>query len=189
MAARRQGIGGIGWTLFDTPVGVCGLCWDADARLVGSQLPEADAPAMARRMRQRFGAAETAPPDFAQGWIGRLLAVMAGGPDRLDDIPLADEAAPAFHRAVWAQARRLAPGQTSSYGAMARALGEPDAARAVGQALGANPFAPFVPCHRVLAAGGRSGGFSAPGGLDTKLRLLALEGGRFDADPGQGSLF
>lgn len=180
---------GIGWALFDTPVGVCGLCWNGAGRLAGSQLPEADGETTRQRMQQRFGAAQAELPEFARHWITRLRAVMGGAADRLEDIPLADASAPAFQRRVWAEARQLAPGQTCSYGDMATALGDPGAARAVGRALAANPFAPFVPCHRVLAAGGRSGGFSAPGGRHTKLKLLELEGARFETQPGQASLF
>lgn len=177
------------WALFDTPVGPCGLAWDANGRLAGSQLPEADDAALRRRMARRFDGGPVGPPPFVQRWIERLCAVMAGAGDRLDDIVLDDAAAPAFHRRVWAAARQIPPGQTCSYGELAQALHEPGAARAVGQALGANPFAPFVPCHRVLAAGGAAGGFSAPGGRDTKLRLLQLEGARFEWQPGQPGLF
>jgi methylated-DNA-[protein]-cysteine S-methyltransferase len=91
---------------------------------------------------------------------------------------------PPFHQRVYAVARAIAPGHTLTYGEVAAALGEPGAARAVGQALGHNPFAPVVPCHRVLAAGARSGGFSATGGVDTKLRMLLAEGARFGREPG-----
>src|SRR5262249_61450420 len=82
---------------------------------------------------------------------------------------------PAFRRRVYEAARTIPPGQTLSYGEVAACAGSPGAARAVGQALGKNPFAIVVPCHRVLAAGGRVGGFSAQGGIATKLRLLALQ--------------
>jgi methylated-DNA-[protein]-cysteine S-methyltransferase len=91
-----------------------------------------------------------------------------------------------FHRRVYEASPRIGPGRTCTYAELAQRLGEPGAARAVGQALGANPFAIIVPCHRVLAAGGRSGGFSAPGGVETKLRLLEIERARFG---GQPSLF
>jgi len=95
-----------------------------------------------------------------------------------------------FQRAVYAIARAIPPGQTRTYGEVAHELGDPGLSRAVGQALGHNPFAPIVPCHRVLAAGARSGGFSASGGVATKLRMLQIEHaqiggapGLFDADP------
>jgi methylated-DNA-[protein]-cysteine S-methyltransferase len=82
---------------------------------------------------------------------------------------------PPFHRRVYQLIRTIPPGETMSYGEVATLLGSPGAARAVGQALRRNPFALVVPCHRVVAAGGRLGGFSANGGLATKVRLLALE--------------
>ena len=179
----------VGWCLIDTPVGRCGLAWTADVRLAGSQLPEADEAATRARMRRRFGAVEAAAPAAIQAWARRLVGLLSGLPDGLHDIPLADEGLPIFHRRVWAHARLIAPGQTRSYGDLAQALGEPGAARAVGQALGANPFAPIVPCHRVLAARGGAGGFSAPGGRQTKLRLLQLEGARLGDTDAQGSLF
>ena len=92
---------------------------------------------------------------------------------------------PAFHRRVYEIARTIAPGQTRTYGELAAALGDPGAARAVGQALGDNPFPIVVPCHRVLAAAGKPGGFSAYGGRATKRQLLVIEG----AIPAQGQLF
>jgi methylated-DNA-[protein]-cysteine S-methyltransferase len=86
------------------------------------------------------------------------------------------EGVPEFHQRVYEVARTIPPGNTLSYGDIAARLGSPRAARAVGQALGRNPFAIVVPCHRVLGAGGKIGGFSAQGGIDTKRRMLALEG-------------
>lgn len=93
-----------------------------------------------------------------------------------DSVPLDLSRVPPFHARVYEVARTIPPGTTLTYGEIARRLGEPGAARAVGQALGANPFAPIVPCHRVLAAGGGTGGFSADGGVATKRRLLEIEG-------------
>lgn len=176
-----------GWVAFETPVGVCALAWDAQVRLAGSLLP---GEGLLARMRRRHGEGPAAEaPTFAQTWITRLRAVMAGANDDLADIPLADEDAPEFHRRVWALARAIPPGHTRTYGELALDLGEPGAARAVGQALGANPFAPFVPCHRILAAHGGAGGFSAPGGTRTKLQLLALEHARLTPHPDQTPLF
>ena len=85
---------------------------------------------------------------------------------------------PDFDRRVYAEARSIAPGETRTYGEIAARLGDPGLSRAVGQALGRNPFVIVVPCHRVLAAGGKAGGFSAPGGVETKRRLLEIEGAR-----------
>ncbi|MGD9755967.1 MAG: methylated-DNA--[protein]-cysteine S-methyltransferase [Comamonas sp.] len=116
--------------------------------------------------------------DRGQGAVGVL-------PD-LQEIALDEFAVPAFHSRVYAFTRALEPGRTSTYGEVAAALGEAGAARAVGQALGANPFAPIVPCHRVLAAGRAPGGFSGGQGALTKLRMLEIEGGAWG---GTQSLF
>jgi methylated-DNA-[protein]-cysteine S-methyltransferase len=115
------------------------------------------------------------PPRVAS-LLERLQRHWAGEPQRYDDVQVDVSGVPAFHRAVYAAARGLGVGQTCTYGELAARLGVPGAARAVGQALARNPLPLVVPCHRVLAAGGRPGGFSAPGGLATKVRLLGAEG-------------
>jgi methylated-DNA-[protein]-cysteine S-methyltransferase len=107
--------------------------------------------------------------------IARAKALLAGEAVRFDDLPLDLDAVGPFDRAVYAVISELPPGQTMTYGEIASRLGGPGAARAVGRALGENPIPLIVPCHRVLAAGGRAGGFSAPGGLATKRKLLAIE--------------
>jgi methylated-DNA-[protein]-cysteine S-methyltransferase len=88
------------------------------------------------------------------------------------------DAVPEFPRRVYEVARTIPPGGTLTYGEVAARLGDARLAREVGQALGRNPFAIIVPCHRVLAAGGMPGGFSASGGVATKMRLLSIEGAR-----------
>lgn len=173
-----------GFCLFETAIGPCAVAWGDDV-LTGVQLPEASAQRLRSRMQGRFpGAAETAPPEFAQAAIVRVQALLAGGQDTLEDVPLDMEAVPEFNRRVYAIARAIPPGRTLTYGEVAQRLGEPGASRAVGQALGHNPFAPVVPCHRVLAAGGRSGGFSAEGGAVTKLKMLEIERAQFGPGPG-----
>jgi methylated-DNA-[protein]-cysteine S-methyltransferase len=107
--------------------------------------------------------------------IDRIVALLAGKADDLSGVALDMEGVPPFNRRVYEIARTIPPGRTLTYGEIAARLDAPDA-RGVGQALGENPFPPVVPCHRVVAAGGKTGGFSAPGGVDTKLRLLAIEG-------------
>ena len=106
----------------------------------------------------------------------RITALLRGEPCDLGSIDLDMSDVPEFHCRVYAVARTIPPGRTLTYGDVAARLGEPGAARAVGQALGRNPFAIIVPCHRVVAAGGRLGGFSAGGGAVTKRRILAIEG-------------
>lgn len=174
-----------GFALFDTPAGPCGLAWNDALEVCGGQLPEAT-PALSRqRLQRRFpGLAESAPPPAIAAVIERLVAALQGAPDTLEDVPLADAGVPEFNRRVYALARRIPPGQTCSYGELAAELGGPAVARAVGQALGRNHFAPLVPCHRVLGAQHQAGGFSGPGGLKTKLQLLQLEGAKFGDQPG-----
>ena len=165
-----------GCCLFDTAIGRIGIAWTEEGRVQAVQLPEAEDEGTLRRMRRRCGQAPVAqPPGAVQHVIARLQAHLQGERDALLDVPIADEDLPAFQRRVYAAARAIPVGRVTTYGEMARGLGEPGAARAVGQALGHNPFAPLVPCHRILAASGGSGGFSAEGGTLTKLRLLEIE--------------
>lgn len=173
-----------GFCLFDTAIGPCGLAW-GPAALAGVQLPEASAARTRARLRLRFpGVPEDVPPPFAADAVRRIRGLLEGEHDDLADIPLDLAGLAPFALRVYALARRIPPGEVRTYGEMARALGEPGAARAVGQALGHNPFAPVVPCHRVLAAGGRPGGFSAEGGAASKLRLLEIERARLSPQPG-----
>jgi methylated-DNA-[protein]-cysteine S-methyltransferase len=164
-----------GFTLFDTLVGRCGIAW-GNRGVVGIQLPEVGDFETRERMLHRFPtAAETAPPPEVQLALDSVAALLRGEPNDLSAIALDMDGVPAFHRRVYEVARTIPPGKTLSYGEIAARLGV-RAARAVGQALGRNPFPIVVPCHRVLAAGRKIGGFSAQGGIATKLRLLAIEG-------------
>ncbi len=165
-----------GFTLFKTPIGTCGLTWSA-AGICGLQLPEATAAATRARLRRRWpDAAETAPPPGVQRVIARILALLNGEATDLSEIPLDLGAVPDFHRRVYEIARTIPPGCTMTYGEIARRLDAPRDSREVGQALGRNPIAIIVPCHRVLGADGKMGGFSATGGVATKRRILEIEG-------------
>jgi methylated-DNA-[protein]-cysteine S-methyltransferase len=173
-----------GFCLFETALGACGIAWNEHA-LLGVQLPEGDEAAGRARMRRRFPhLAETSPPYWVRAASTRIQALLSGQPDDLADIPLDMESVPPFHRRVYDIARAIPPGRTLTYGEVAQRLGEPGAARAVGQALGRNPFAPVIPCHRVLAARSGAGGFSAEGGVATKLRMLQIERAQLGAEPG-----
>jgi methylated-DNA-[protein]-cysteine S-methyltransferase len=164
-----------GFTLFDTAIGRCGVAW-SDRGLVGVQLPEASEANARERMLQRFpAAAETPPPPQVQRAIDGIVALLQGEPSDLSGIALDMEDVAPFHRRVYEVARAIPPGRTLAYGVVAARAGAPGAARAVGQALGRNPFPIIVPCHRVVAAGGKIGGFSAHGGTATKRRMLAIE--------------
>lgn len=166
------------YTLFDTPVGRCAIAW-GERGIVGVQFPEADdAHTRARLLAQWPGTRESPPPPNVRRAMDGIVALLRGEGVDLSDILLDMEDLPPFHRLVYAAARSIPPGQTVSYGELAAECGAPGAARAVGQALGRNPFAIVVPCHRIVAAGGRVGGFSAHGGVATKLRLLSIEGAR-----------
>ena len=173
-----------GFTLFETPIGACALVWGTHG-LVGTALPEPSAAATRARLQRRFRQArEQQPPPALQPVIERIRALLHGASDDLTDIALDMKGVPEFHQRVYALARGIPPGATRSYGELALELGALQLARAVGQALGANPFPIIVPCHRVLAAGSQAGGFSAPGGTRTKLRLLEIEGAPLGGAPG-----
>lgn len=164
-----------GFALFDTPIGTCGIAWGGRG-IVGLQLPEADENATRARVERRWRAAkEATPPADVRRAIDKVLALLEDGATDLADIPLDLDTAPEFHRKVYDVARTIPPGRTMTYGEIARRLGVPHESREVGQALGRNPIAIIVPCHRVLGADGRMGGFSANGGVSTKRRMLEIE--------------
>ena len=178
MAAAR------GFCVFDTAIGACGIAWGEDA-LACVQLPEVDAGATLRRMRRRFPDVEASQaPPWVEKVIRRIQALLKGEHDDLADVPLDMQDEAEFNQRVYAVARAIPPGRTLTYGEVAQRIGEPNAARAVGQALGHNPFAPVVPCHRVLAAHNAGGGFSAEGGVTTKLRMLEIERAQLGPQPG-----
>ena len=162
--------------MLPTPIGTCALVWRGD-RIVASLLPETDEPRLRTRVRDRFPEAEEAqPPAAIADAAAAITRLLEGELLDLSGLPIELEAVADFERRVYVAACAIPPGQVRTYGELAEAIGSPCAARAVGVALGRNPFPIIVPCHRVLAAGGRSGGFSAPGGLATKFRMLQIEG-------------
>lgn len=178
----------VGCCLFDTAIGRCGIAWTAEGAIRGVQLPEPGEDRTLERLQRWTGPVEEAgPPAVVQDVIGRVQRALAGNGDAMLDVELDDEGVPPFNRRVYQVARAIPVGSVRTYGGLAKELGEPGAARAVGQALGHNPFAPIVPCHRILAAQGGSGGFSAAGGTRTKLRLLEIE--RAVLGPGGPGLF
>lgn len=167
----------IGYSLFDTALGVCGLAWTATGAVAGVVLAEPGEAAARERMRRRWPAAvESDPPSRVQSAIEGVRALIGGANPDLAHIDLDFGDAPELHLRIYEVVRRIPPGRTMTYGEVARAVGAPHAAQAVGQAMGRNPCPVIMPCHRVLAADGRTGGFSAPGGVATKLKLLEIEG-------------
>jgi methylated-DNA-[protein]-cysteine S-methyltransferase len=174
------------FTLFDTPIGRCAIVW-GERGIAGLQLPEGDDTRARKRLARRFpDAAETAPPANVTRAIEQIGALLSGAPSNLAEVGLDMQRVGDFEKQVYEIARKVPPGQTLTYGEIAAKLGDKALARDVGQAMGKNPFPIVVPCHRVVAAGGKLGGFSARGGADTKLRMLAIEGA---AVGGQPSLF
>jgi methylated-DNA-[protein]-cysteine S-methyltransferase len=154
---------------FDTALGRCTVRW-SEAGITGVLLPSrrgAPGPAV-------DDGAEV--PPFVRRAIEGIVAVMAGEARDLRDVPLDERGIEEWRRAVYAATCEIPAGTTRSYGEVARAIGRPDGARDVGAALARNPFPVIVPCHRVVAVNGALTGFSAPGGLATKRRMLELEG-------------
>ena len=173
------------FALFDTVIGWCGVAW-SEPGIVGVQLPEGGEQATRSRLRRRFpDAGEAVPPAPVQHVISQIVALLDGERPDLRQAVLDPAAVPDFNRRVYDVARSIPAGSTWTYGEVAERLGDPSLARDVAQALGQNPFPIIVPCHRVMAAGGKTGGFSAPGGVRTKLRLLSIE----RAQPGGPALF
>jgi methylated-DNA-[protein]-cysteine S-methyltransferase len=170
------------YTLFDTPIGSCGIAW-GEGGIVGLQLPEKNERTARDRLVRRYSDSEEAsPPSDVQRAIEAIVALLSGEAIDLSFIKLDLGEIGDFERRVYDVARSIPPGRTLSYGEIAKRIGEPDP-RAVGKALGANPFPIVVPCHRVLGADGKVGGFSAPGGVETKIRILAIEKARTSDAP------
>ena len=178
-----------GWTVFDSPIGAVGLAW-SDSRISGVQLPEFTPDRTREKMTARF-------PDYTQtdprGAVRRarddIQHLLNGRARDFASVELDLDRVTPFRRAVYQAAREIGPGQTMSYGELAGRVGNPKGARAIGQAMGANPLPILVPCHRVLASGARTGGFTAAGGAATKAFMLRTEGvdgvhvAGFDYDP------
>jgi methylated-DNA-[protein]-cysteine S-methyltransferase len=165
------------YALIETAIGIMGLGW-TEAGVARFLLPAAEPETIRQSLARR---AEPGQPDPAL--VARIVAYAAGERVEFDDVPLDLEGQPDFHRHVYADILSLHWGEVTTYGAIARRLGDVQLSRAVGQALGRNPIPLIVPCHRVLAAGGGHGGFSAPGGVESKLRMLRLEGVPVDPPP------
>lgn len=170
----------IAYCLFDTELGTCGIAWSGSeegAAMTALQIPEATHEATAARVKQKSGAEhEAAPPLKIAAAIAMVQRHLQGDIQDFRLIPVDLDEEAAFARRVYETIREIDAGQTMTYGEVAKAIGQPGAARAVGAALGSNPVGIVVPCHRVLAAGRKSGGFSAHGGIMTKAKLLKIEG-------------
>ena len=166
---------GAHFSLFPTPIGTCAIAWRG-GKVCGSHLPEATAELTAQKMAKRAGGAvEASPPDFVKNAVDGILELLNGKPNDLMRVDLDFTGIEPFALKVYALSRAIKPGQTRTYGDLAIELGDRAYAQAVGRALGANPFPIIVPCHRIMGAGGKLTGFSAGGGVNTKLKLLEIE--------------
>ena len=161
------------YALIDTDLGTFGLAW-TEAGVARVALPAAD-----RARTEIWISREPAEPGFPDKQLAALPEMIrhyaAGELVDFSEVPVDLSEVPEFNRRVYAEALKLRYGETTTYGAIARTLGDLTFSRAVGHALGANPIPLIIPCHRVLASGGRTGGFSSPGGVSAKMRMLALE--------------
>lgn len=166
-----------GFTVFDSAIGSCGIAWGPGG-ITAVQLPEESADEVRAAFgRAQPGVVEAVPPPEIRAVVERIQALLAGrSRDDLADVVLDTSQLSDFLRRVYAVTRTIAPGHTLSYGQVAERVGSPGSARAVGRAMGANPYPIIVPCHRVLGADGSIGGFSAHGGAMTKRRMLLSEG-------------
>lgn len=170
-------------TVFDTALGEFGIGW-TDAGVARLQLPGMDSADLRMRIN-RDGAVPGEPPRAIEAVINHIEDYAEGDLVEFRGVPLDLEGVPEFHRRAYELLIEYGWGQTTTYGALARALGDVTLSRAVGQAMGANPIPLIIPCHRVLASDGKAGGFSAPGGAGSKLKMLALEGVAVGAPAGQ----
>jgi methylated-DNA-[protein]-cysteine S-methyltransferase len=167
-----------GYCLFDTALGRCAIAWRGE-RVRAFALAAADDAATIKQLERRLpGCAPALPPEPVAAAIGAVQRLLEGEPADLADVAVDLDGVPDFERRIYALLRAVPPGATITYGELAAQAGSPGAARAVGAAMGRNPIPVIIPCHRVLAGGGRAGGFSAPGGVSTKFRLLEIERAR-----------
>ena len=175
--------------IFETAGGFCGIAWN-DVGITRFQLPTRSAEATERLLRRRAPAAEPSePPRDVAETVAAVKRYFAGEATDFSAVKLDLGEQDPFFAQIYAAARRVGWGRTTTYGTLAKELGAgPEAARDVGQAMAKNPVALIIPCHRVLAAGAKVGGFSAPGGSAAKIRMLELEGVRVGPpQPAQGS--
>ena len=165
------------YLIFETAGGFCGVAWNS-VGITRFQLPTQTAEAAERMLLRRLRDAEPgAPTPEVVDAVAAVKRYFEGEKTDFSGVKLDLGDQDAFFKQIYAAARRVGWGRTTTYGILAKELGAgPEAAREVGQAMAKNPVPLIIPCHRVLAAGGKIGGFSAPGGAATKIRMLELEG-------------
>jgi methylated-DNA-[protein]-cysteine S-methyltransferase len=163
--------------IFETAAGFCGIAWN-NVGITRFQLPTRSTRATERVLLSRMpGAKPGTPTPEVAGAVAAVKRYFAGEETDFSGFKLDLGQQDPFFERIYAAARQVGWGHTTTYGTLAKELGVgPEAARDVGQAMAENPVALIIPCHRVLAAGGKIGGFSAPGGVAAKIRMLELEG-------------
>lgn len=175
----------VGHSIFETELGFMGLAW-SEAGLTRLCLPQSSREAVERRLLRLddiAGPDSDTPPSWVVELIASIGAYARGETVDFSAVPVDLTGIDAFRLAIYDAARKLAFGETVTYGELARRAGHPGLPRETGAALGANPVPLVIPCHRILAAGGKIGGFSAPGGSATKEKMLGLEGVRVGPPP------
>lgn len=187
LLGKTGGVAPLGFSMVDTAVGWCAVAWSAIG-ICAVQLPEAGREATRQRMVRRLDSAaeEATPTAQVHAAMHAITTLLRQGRADLTAIALDLDHVSPFNRQVYDIALRIAPGDTRTYGQIATDMGDVNLSRAVGRALGQNPIPIIVPCHRVIAANGNTGGFSGGDGVATKMRLLGIEGAAIAA---QGSLF
>jgi methylated-DNA-[protein]-cysteine S-methyltransferase len=173
------------FALFPTALGMCAIAWSATG-VTGVWLPEASTGSLRRRAARHCGGddREETPSGAVAGAVDAIARLLAGKPVDLRGVAIDDTGIAEFDRRVYAVTREIEAGTVLTYGEVAARVGADASARAVGESLGRNAMPIVVPCHRVIASGGGLGGFSAPGGVRTKQRLLAIENARPAGPPG-----
>ncbi len=163
------------FAIFDTALGYCGIVWTGRG-IAGVNLPEGSEEKTRARVKKRFPEAqEAAPSAEVQKIIDEVIALIDGEKIDFSHVTLDHAPLPEFSKRVYEIVRTIPIGHTLTYGDIAKQLGDVSLSREVGQAMGKNPTPIIMPCHRVVAASGKTGGFSAPGGVDTKMKLLSIE--------------
>lgn len=169
--------------LFPTSLGECGIAWRGDT-VIATQLPDIDPARTQASLAKQTGGQKADPPETIRRAIRAITALLDGQKPDLDFIACDMQAVEPFSRAVYDATRAIPVGQTRTYGEIAEALGGKQLSQRVGQALGRNPFPIVVPCHRVMGANGTLTGFSATGGISTKLKMLEIEGAQLGQEGG-----
>lgn len=163
-----------GYTIFSALIGYCGIAWNEDS-IIGTALPGASPKQTAKQLKKRFGAQPGEPPVFARDAMDGIRSLFNGERTDLSKIRCEFTGLSSFAEKILIEARKIPAGETRTYGDLAETIGDKKLARQVGKVLGQNPLPIIVPCHRIIGANGKLIGFSAPGGIKTKLQMLDIE--------------